>query len=271
MTETGGSTQREEGKGASAGGGPTVGRTEIAAWLDTFLESPRFADYCPNGLQVEGAPRVARVVCGVTASLALVRAAARAGAQALLVHHGWFWRGEDPRVLGPRRERLATLLAHDISLFAYHLPLDVHPDVGNNVQLARRLGWPDGEPTGRDGLLRVADLPSPLDAPALSAGLARALDREPLLVGDLARPLRRIAWCTGAAQDMLQQAIDAGADAFVSGEISERTTHLAREAGVVYAAAGHHATERGGVQALGEALARRFGIEVVFVDDPNPV
>jgi dinuclear metal center YbgI/SA1388 family protein len=271
MTETGGSTQREEGRHASAGGGPTVGRAEMATWLDRFLESPRFADYCPNGLQVEGTPRVARVVCGVTASLALVRAAARSGAQALLVHHGWFWRGEDPRVLGPRRERIATLLAHDINLFAYHLPLDVHPEVGNNVQLARRLGWPEGEAIGRDGLVRVADLDAPLDAGALQTGLRLGLGREPLLVGDLDRSIRRIAWCTGAAQDMLQQAIDAGADAFVSGEIAERTTHLAREAGVVYAAAGHHATERGGVQALGAELARRFGIEVAFVDDPNPV
>jgi dinuclear metal center YbgI/SA1388 family protein len=271
MTETGGNTQREEGGHASAGGGPTVERAEMAAWLDALLESPRFADYCPNGLQVEGAPRVGRVVCGVTASLALVRAAARCGAQALLVHHGWFWRGEDPRVLGPRRERMATLLAHGISLFAYHLPLDVHPEFGNNVQLARRLGWPDGEATGRDGLLRVADLEAPIDADALRVRLLSGLSREPLLVGDLGRPIRRIAWCTGAAQDLLQQAIDAGADAFVSGEIAERTTHLAREAGVVYAAAGHHATERGGVQALGAALAGRFGIEVAFVDDPNPV
>lgn len=271
MSETGGSTRQEEGGDAVAAGGATVGRAEMAAWLDALLEAPRFSDYCPNGLQVEGAPRVRRVVCGVTASLALVRAAARAGAQALLVHHGWFWRGEDPRVLGPRRERMATLLAHDISLFAYHLPLDVHPVLGNNVQLARRLGWPDGEPIGRDGLIRIADLETPLDADGLRATLLQGLDRDPMLVGELGRPIRRIAWCTGAAQDMLQQAIDAGADAFVSGEIAERTTHLAREAGVVYAGAGHHATERGGVQALGAELARRFGIEVAFVDDPNPV
>jgi len=275
MTETGEGRQEGGGQGVGSGdvasGGVTVGRAELAAWLDTLLEAPRFSDYCPNGLQVEGAPRVGRVVCGVTASLALVRAAARAGAQALLVHHGWFWRGEDPRVLGPRRERMATLLAHDISLFAYHLPLDVHPVFGNNVQLARRLGWPDGDAVGRDGLIRIADLAAPLDAGGLQSTLLQGLGREPLLVGDLGRPIRRIAWCTGAAQDMLQQAIDAGADAFVSGEIAERTTHLAREAGVVYAAAGHHATERGGVAALGAELALRFGIAVEFVDDPNPV
>ena len=262
-----GNGQGEGGSGPRA----TVGRTELAAWLDTLLEARRFEDYCPNGMQVEGASQVGRVLCGVTASLALVREAARRGAQAILVHHGWFWRGEDARVIGTKRERLAALLAHGIGLYAYHLPLDVHPEVGNNVQLARRLGWPDGEPLGREGLLRLAELGEATSADALGARLAAALGREPLLVGDLSRPLRRVAWCTGAAQDLLQQAIDAGADAFVSGEISERTTHLAREAGVVYAAAGHHATERYGVQALGAAVAARFGVEVAFFDDPNPV
>jgi dinuclear metal center YbgI/SA1388 family protein len=253
-------------------GGPRgeVARAELAAWLDGLLEARRFDDYCPNGLQVEGEAVVRTVICGVTASLALVRAAAEAGAQAIVVHHGWFWRGEDPRVLGPRRERLATLLAHRISLFGYHLPLDVHPELGNNVQLAHRLGWPTGEPAGRDGLLRVADLPAPIDAGSLAATLRARLDREPLLVGALERPVRRLAWCTGAAQDLLGEAIDAGADAFVSGEIAERTTHLAREAGVVYASAGHHATERYGVRALGAAIAARFGLDVRFVDDPNP-
>ncbi len=262
------------GNGQEEGGsGPrgTVGRAELAAWLDGVLEARRFDDYCPNGMQVEGAHDVRSVLCGVTASLALVREAARRGAQAILVHHGWFWLGEDARVVGTKRARLAALLERGIGLYAYHLPLDVHPELGNNVRLARRLGWPDGEALGRDGLLRVAELDRALAADALGARLAAALGREPLLVGELSRPVRRVAWCTGAAQDLLQQAIDAGADAFVSGEISERTTHLAREAGVVYAAAGHHATERYGVQALGAAAAARFGIEVAFFDDPNPV
>jgi len=158
---------------------------------------------------------------------------------------------------------------------AYHLPLDVHPQVGNNVCLARVLGWPEGDAFGREGLLRQADL-VPADAPArdaawLAAQLTERLGREPLLVGDLTRPIRRVAWCTGGAQDSLEAAIEAGADAYVSGEISERTTHLAREAGVIYAAAGHHATERFGIQALGECLQQRFGIAVSFFDDPNPV
>lgn len=274
MDGTGGRSIEERPSGTGpAGGAPgaAVARAELAAFLDELLQPGRQADYCPNGLQVEGAPRIARLACGVTASLAFVRAAAARGAQAVLVHHGWFWRGEDPRVVGVRRERLGALLGADLSLFAYHLPLDVHPEVGNNVQLARAMGWPDGEPAGPDGLLRIATLAAPASAAALGSALQATLGREPLLVGDAARPVRRLAWCTGAAQDLLQHAIDAGADAFVSGEISERTTHLAREAGVLYAAAGHHATERFGVQALGARVRERFGIEVEFLDDPNPV
>jgi len=261
----------EEENGGDAPRGEWVARAELAGFLDGLLLTRTFDDYCPNGLQVEGDDRVTRVVCGVTASLALVRAAAARGAQAVLVHHGWFWRGDDPRMLGPRRERMAMVLAHGISLFGYHLPLDVHPELGNNVQLARVMGWPAGDPVGRDGLLRVADLPSALSADALEASLADRLQRPPLLVGAQDRPIRRLAWCTGGAHDLLQQAIEAGADAFVSGEIAERTTHLAREAGVLYVAAGHHATERYGVQALGDRVARRFGVPVEFIDDPNPV
>ena len=176
-----------------------------------------------------------------------------------------------------RRRRLASLLAADINLLAYHLPLDVHPVYGNNVQLGELFGWPvqgwGGEVVGSQGIIGWHDLAeeSALDAMAVAERLTERLHREPLLVGDLSRPIRRIAWCSGGAQDFLQDAIDLGADCYISGEISERTTHLAREAGVVYAAAGHHATERCGVQALGRHLAETFGIEVKFVDDPNPV
>ena len=244
---------------------------ELIAHLDELLQARRFADYCPNGLQVEGNGSVQRVVCGVTASLALVRAAARLDAQALLVHHGWFWRGDDPRVLGTRRERLAETLAAGLNLIAYHLPLDAHPELGNNARLGAVMGWEVAGRAGENELLCWADLPETRDARWLADGLAHALGRVPLLVGDLQRPIRRLAWCTGAAQDLLQQAIDLGADAFVSGEIAERTTHLAREASVIYAGAGHHATERHGIRALGAHLGRRFGLDVVFVDDPNPV
>jgi dinuclear metal center YbgI/SA1388 family protein len=269
---TGKAVQGTEPMRQAAGGAMrSVDRAVLSGFLDSLLEPRRFSDYCPNGLQAEGKPRIAGVVCGVTASLALVKGVAQSGADAILVHHGWFWRGDDPRVIGPRRERLATLLAHDINLYAYHLPLDVHPEVGNNVALARHLGWPQGEAFGRDGLMRMAQLDQPTDVASLSKVLQDGLGQAPLAVGDLSRPIRRIAWCTGAAQDFLQDAIDAGADAFVSGEISERTTHLAREAGVVYLAAGHHATERFGVQALGQRVADAFSIPVRFIDDPNPV
>lgn len=260
---------------------PGVGQTEgveraqLLAFLEGVLQSQRFSDYCPNGLQVEGAGRVQRVLCAVTASLAVMQEAARQGAQAVLVHHGWFWRGEDARILGSRRARIATALAHDINLIAYHLPLDVHPEVGNNVSLARALGWPEGQAFGRDQLLRQAEVAQAgqpaRDAAWLAEELQRTLARTPLLVGDLGRPIRRIAWCTGAAQDALESAIEAGCDAYVSGEISERTTHLAREAGVIYAAAGHHATERFGVQALGARIEQALGLQVSYFEDPNPV
>jgi dinuclear metal center YbgI/SA1388 family protein len=248
-----------------------IGTPDLVRYLDGLLDAPAIKDYCPNGLQVEGAPVVSRAVFAVTASLAVVEQAAAEGAQALIVHHGWFWRGEDPRVIGPRQRRLARLLAAGINLIGYHLPLDLHPELGNNAQFAARMGWRIEGTGGDRGLLAFAALEEPLAPRRLGDLLNERLERQPLLVGDMERELNRIAWCTGAAQDMLESAIDLGADAFVSGEISERTTHLAREAGVVYAAAGHHATERYGIQALGQHLAERFGIDAVFIDDPNPV
>ena len=244
---------------------------DLVRYLDELLGASSIKDYCPNGLQVEGAPVVSRAVFAVTASLAVVERAAAEAAQALIVHHGYFWRGEDPRIIGPRRRRLAGLLAADINLIGYHLPLDLHPELGNNAQLGRVMGWPVMRTGGDRGLIALTDLSEPTSGARLGELLQARLDREPLLVGDLSSRITRVAWCTGGAQDMLEAAIDLGADAFISGEISERTTHLAREAGVVYAAAGHHATERFGIQALGRHLADRFGIDAVFVDDPNPV
>ena len=248
-----------------------VSTTDLVRYLDELLDASSIKDYCPNGLQVEGAPVVSRAVFAVTASLAVVEQAASEGAQALLVHHGYFWRGEDPRIVGPRRRRLAGLLAANINLIGYHLPLDLHPELGNNAQFGRRMGWSVAETGGDRGLIAVTTLSESIPAAGLGEQLQARLDREPLLVGNLARDVRRVAWCTGGAQEMLEAAIGLGADAFISGEISERTTHLAREAGVVYAAAGHHATERYGVQALGRHLADRFGIDAVYIDDPNPV
>ncbi|MER2553729.1 MAG: Nif3-like dinuclear metal center hexameric protein [Thauera sp.] len=245
---------------------------ELRKHLDTLLEASRLKDYCPNGLQVEGRPDVMRVLCGVTASQDLLDRAAAGGHDAVFVHHGLFWKGDDGRVTGFRRNRLRTLLANDISLFAYHLPLDVHPELGNNAQLARLMGW-QGEGCFADQALGWIGRPAREgeSAHAIACALAAALGREPLLVGDGQRAVRRIAWCTGGAQGYFEQAILAGADLYVSGEISEPTVHLARESGVPYIAAGHHATERYGARAIAHHLADALGLEAEFVDLDNPV
>ncbi|MHB1374259.1 MAG: Nif3-like dinuclear metal center hexameric protein [Thauera sp.] len=245
---------------------------ELRNHLETLLDAQRLRDYCPNGLQVEGRAEVARVLCGVTASQALLDRAAAGGHDAVFVHHGLFWKGDDGRVTGFRRQRLRTLLANDISLFAYHLPLDVHPELGNNAQLARLMGW-EGEGRFADQDLGWIGRPSGSvqSADAVAQVLADRLGRTPLLVGDGGRPVRRIAWCTGGAQGYFEQAILAGADLYVSGEISEQTVHLARESGVPYIAAGHHATERYGARAIAAHLTRELGLAAEFVDLDNPV
>ena len=240
---------------------------------DRFLNAARIADYCPNGLQVEGRPQVRRIISGVTASQALLDAAVEAEADVVLVHHGYFWKGEDARVTGMKRRRLQTLLGHDISLLAYHLPLDLHPEVGNNVQLARQLEITVEGPLDPDnpkvvGLL--GSLAEPMTARDFARRVQEVLGREPLLV-EGASMVRRIGWCTGGGQGYIDDAIAAGVDLFLTGEASEQTFHSARENGVSFIAAGHHATERYGVQALGDYLARRFAIEHLFIDCPNPV
>jgi len=264
-------TKRPAGRSTRPAEPRQVGARELADTVGRWLDVERFADYCPNGLQVEGTRPVRRLVSGVTASLALIDAAAELGADALLVHHGWFWKGEDACLVGLRGERVRRLMATGMSLLAYHLPLDAHPSLGNNAQLARVLGL-EAEGSGGDrDLVWHGRLARPTGAAAFGRRIARRLGRRPLAVGALEREITRVAWCTGAAQDYLDDAIALGADAFISGEISERTTHTAREAGVVYFAAGHHATERFGVQALGEAVAEACGVEHCFVDVPNPV
>ena len=245
-------------------------RAELQQYLETVLEVGRFKDYCPNGLQVEGRGEIRHIVCGVTASRALLDAAVARGADAVLVHHGYFWRGEDGRITGLRKARLATLLRHDINLFAYHLPLDAHPELGNNAQLGARLGL-TAEGRFGDQELGWLGCTAPTTLAGLAARVAEGLGRTPLVLGDPARPVRRVGWCSGGAQGYFEAAIAAGVDCFISGEASEPTTHLARESGVAYLAAGHHATERYGVQALGAHLAERFGLTVAFVDIDNPV
>lgn len=239
--------------------------------LDELLEVARLHDYCPNGLQVEGRAEVGRVLCGVTASQTLLDAAVTGNYDAVLVHHGYFWRGEDGRVVGMRKRRLATLLRHDISLFAYHLPLDVHPQLGNNAQLGAVMGWHgEGRFAEQDlGWIGRLDVPG-MTAADVGRRIAERLGREPMIVGNADRPVQRIAWCTGGAQGYFEQAVAAGADLYVSGEISEQTTHLARESGVPYIAAGHHATERYGPIAMARYLGT-LGLVADFLDVPNPV
>ena len=246
-------------------------REELVSYLDDLLGSAKFRDYCPNGLQVEGRDEVQRIVAGVTASQALLDAAIEANADAILVHHGYFWKGDDGRITGIRRKRLGTLIDHNINLIAYHLPLDAHPELGNNAQLASRLGWiPEGR-FGEQDIGWFGRLAEPTVLSSLAKQLAQVLGREPLVIGDQSRHIAKIAWCSGGAQGYLEQAIALGVDAYVSGEISEQTVHLARESGVAYIAAGHHATERYGVQAVAEHLAARFGLDCQFIDVANPV
>ncbi|WP_211825925.1 Nif3-like dinuclear metal center hexameric protein [Kistimonas asteriae] len=233
-----------------------------------------FKDYAPNGLQVEGRREVRRVVSGVTACEALLDAAIAADADAILVHHGYFWRGENACLTGMKRRRIGKLIEHDISLIAYHLPLDAHPELGNNACLGKMLGFEttggmDADEQRSIGLTGRLGTPQSLDA--LGKQVEQALGRTPLLVSGGNHTIKKVAWCTGGAQGYIEKALDLGADAYISGEISEQTTHFARENGIHYIAAGHHATERYGVQALGEWLSETLGITHQFVDIDNPV
>jgi dinuclear metal center YbgI/SA1388 family protein len=246
-------------------------RDELRGYLDGLLEVERYKDYCPNGLQVEGSADIRHVVCGVTASQALIDDAVARGADTLLVHHGWFWKSEDGRVTGFRRQRMASLLAANLNLFAYHLPLDAHPDLGNNARLGALLGWTATGRFGEQDIGFLAVLPTPTFANEIAWLVSQRLGREPMLIGDPERLVRRVAWCSGGAQSYFEAALASGADLFISGEISEQTVHLARESGMAYLAAGHHATERYGVQALGEHLVDRFGLQAEFIDIDNPV
>ncbi len=247
---------------------PMAELNEIVAYCEQRLDAAAFDDYCPNGLQVEGRQTVQTLVSGVTASQALLEAALAAGADLVLVHHGYFWRGEAYPLVGMKGRRIRTLMRADMGLLAYHLPLDAHPELGNNRQLGLRLGFGQCAPV--DGLLWGVELAQALSADDLVARVAAALGRTPLVVGPAPQPLRRIAWCTGAAQGQIEQAAAAGFEAFISGEISEQTLHQANELGILFLAAGHHATERYGVQALGGELAERFGLSHRFIDLPNP-
>jgi len=244
---------------------------ELVAYCDELLDVTRFHDYAPNGLQVEGVAEVRKIVTGVTACQALIDAAVEAGADVLLVHHGFFWKGESECITGIKRRRIAKLIENNVSLIGYHLPLDAHPEVGNNAQLAKQLGLEIEGCFGRNDIGMYGRLPQKMKADELTDLLGKVLARQPLFLQGEHDVIERIAWCTGAAQNYIGATQPLGVQAFISGEVSEQTTHLVRETGVHYFSAGHHATERYGVQALGDALAKKFLMEHEFIDIGNPV
>lgn len=245
---------------------------QLERHLNQWLKPDEFKDYCPNGLQLDAGQPITRVGLGVTANQALIDAAVEADCDALLVHHGWFWKGESQPLTGIKGQRVRTMLNAGMSLLAYHLPLDAHPTLGNNVGLAEAMGWTRTGPLQPEAKHSVGDVgvvAQPCSGAQLQAQLSQVLGQDALWI-DGGCEINRLAWCTGAAQSFFQSAIDQGVNAFVTGEISEPMVHLAREAGVHYFAAGHHATERFGVQRLGQALARD-GLECQFIDIPSPV
>jgi dinuclear metal center YbgI/SA1388 family protein len=263
--------------------GALVERDALSARLDETLQPALFRDYGPNGLQVQGRSTVSHLVTGVTASLALLEAAREAGADAILVHHGLFWRGHDGRITGWMHARIQALMAHDINLFAYHLPLDAHPQLGNNAQLARVLGFETDltadDPRlgslgfgrfGEQGLGFLGRWPTGGQLGQLVTHVQAQLQRQVVHVGEWDRPIRKVAWCTGGAQSYFEAAMAEGVDAFITGEISEPQAHYARESGVAYLACGHHATERYGVQAVGRHVAASLGLRHTHIDIDNP-
>ena len=257
----------------------------LTEFCDEYLSAPAFKDYAPNGLQVDGGRPIQRIVTGVTACEALIDAAIADNADAILVHHGYFWKGEPAPITGIKGQRIRKLMQHGISLIGYHLPLDAHPRIGNNAKLAELLDMSiigALYPTESHPVGNIATC-TPQSAQSLITQITEALGRLPLHIsahyqvsdtnqsdGQNDRLIERVGICTGGAQDMIEQAALMGCDAFISGEISERTTHIARELGIDYFACGHHATERGGIQALGELVAEQFGLPVTFIDIDNP-
>jgi dinuclear metal center YbgI/SA1388 family protein len=244
---------------------------ELRDYIESELAVSRFRDYCPNGLQVEGRPEVRRIATAVTASQAVLEAATAWGADAILVHHGYFWRSEDAAITGIKKRRVAHLLTHDVSLLAYHLPLDAHPVLGNNAQLGEMLGFVEQGRFGEQDIAMYGALAQPQTLQQLTLLIEHTLQQAPQVIGHANPNIARIAWCSGGGQGYFEKAVALGVDAFLTGEISEQNVHVAQETGVAFIAAGHHATERYGVQALGEHLAARFGLEHHFFDQDIPV
>jgi dinuclear metal center YbgI/SA1388 family protein len=253
-----------------------IERQHLLRTFDALLQPERFRDYGPNGLQVEGAAQVRKIVSGVTASRALIEAAIAAQADAIFVHHGLFWRGQDGRITGWMKQRLALLMAHDINLFAYHLPLDAHPELGNNAQLGLKLGLTASTRFGEQDLGFMGERMVGcgengfVSASALAAHIEKILNRQVVLVNQAQSAIKKIAWCTGGAQNYFEAAIAAGADAFITGEMSEPQAHLARECGVAFIACGHHASERYGAPAVAAHVAAQLGLAHEFIEIDNP-
>lgn len=247
-------------------------RSELVAYLAEFLAIDQYQDYAPNGLQVEGKSEIKRIVTGVTACQALLDRAVELEADAILVHHGYFWKSEPLEIVGFKQKRIKTLLLNDINLLGYHLPLDDHPELGNNAMLGKLWGLQEITPmVDSPGLVRLGKLAKPLSIETFVAQVSDSLDRQALHLPGGPEQVQTIAWCSGGAQNYIDKAIEWQADVYISGEVSEQTTHLAREAGIHYLAAGHHATERLGIKMLGEHLADKFKIESHFVEIENPV
>ena len=245
-------------------------RKDILAWCGETLQVDAFKDYAPNGLQVEGREEVRRIVTSVTASKAAIDFAAAQEADMLLVHHGMFWKSEPVVITGWKKARIETLLHHQINMAGYHLPLDAHPELGNNAQLAKRLGWQLEQQFGEQNLLNAGRPLEPCTLEELVRNIEDKLSRKPVVIGDMSRQIKKIIWCTGGAQGYFQTALDEGADVYVTGEISEAQFHLANETGAAFVSAGHHATERYGIRALGDEIGRVFGADIVHFDEANP-
>lgn len=251
-----------------------IDRDELTGYLHEYLACDNFNDYAPNGMQVEGRATISRICTAVTASEVVIEKAVAQKADTLLVHHGYFWRGEDAVLSGMKRRRIGKLIGHDLNLLAYHLPLDCHPEIGNNNCLGKLLGIGDVRMHSANkiaNLLWSGALTTSLTAEEFSAHIHKKLNRTPLHVSGTDKRIKKVAWCSGAAQDFIEDAARLGVDAYLSGEISERTYYQAQELKIHYFSCGHHASERYGIQALGSHLKNHFGLEHQFIDSDNPV
>ena len=247
---------------------------DIIQWCDSTLKSHEFKDYAPNGLQIEGKTEVNKIVCAVTASQTAIDAAIAQGADLLLVHHGYFWKGEAYPITGMRGKRIKSLIQQDISLVGYHLPLDSHPTLGNNAAIADLLELQNIEaldPTERHPIGNIGYLKSAMSPEAFKAFVSERLGFDAIHLPCDKSTIQKVGFCTGAAQDFISKAAEQGCDAFISGEVSERTYYEAKELDVHYYACGHHATERYGVQRLAKAISEQFNIEYSYFELNNPI